>query len=234
MKRLHFNVDCGEGDSAVDACALETVDAINVAVGGHAGDPQQARRLAANAQARGVAVHLHPSYPDRQHFGRRSLSLSWSALAEALNRQRAVLPQVTVCKFHGALYNDAAGNPDLAAHLAEWLHEQGMHTVLTPPHSALAQAAQEWGIRVMREGFADRAMTGSPPQLCLLSRSEEGAVFHHAEQVAQRLTDLQAGMVRTVNGACYPWKVDTVCIHGDGPRAVECMHRARLYKDASP
>lgn len=231
---LQLNADCGEGDAAVDALALATVDAINVAVGGHAGDPQLARHLATAAQAQGVAVHVHPSYPDRAQFGRRSLALPWPELARSLSAQRAVLPEVQVCKFHGALYNDAVQDHALAEHLAEWLCAQDFQAVLTPPVSALAQAAAVRGLRVIREGFADRAMCGQPPQLRLLPRAQAGAVFTRPQQLLQRLAEAQRGVVTTQAGECHPWPVDTLCLHGDGPQAMTFLRLARQWRDQHP
>ncbi|MHC5067892.1 MAG: LamB/YcsF family protein, partial [Planctomycetota bacterium] len=91
---IHLNCDMGERGFAHpdDLALLEHVDAINIACGGHAGDAATAGDLAARAQALGISVHAHLSYPDRVHFGRRSLTLPWSELAASLTEQAALLP----------------------------------------------------------------------------------------------------------------------------------------------
>ena len=106
---LQLNCDLGESGLAnpADYAILPHVHAINIALGGHAGDAATAHDLMQRAHDLGVQANLHPSYPDRAHFGRRVLSITESELCAALDQQRALLPEVVSCKFHGALYNQA-------------------------------------------------------------------------------------------------------------------------------
>ena len=238
MKRLLINADAGEGaaGSELDLQLLELVDALNIAVGGHAGDPAWSRELAARAQAAGVAVHLHPSYPDRTHFGRRDLDLPWDELRAALSEQRAVLPNVAVCKFHGALYNRAAVDYRLAEHLVTWAQLEGIHTLLAPAHSALAAAASDAGLTLLREAFADRAYVSAASGAVLAPRDQAGAVHHSLDAALNQTRQIATtATVQLLDGGTHPMPCDTLCLHGDGPLAIELAAALRkLFAQAGP
>ena len=230
-----INVDTAEGESGSrqDLELLQFVDAVNIALGGHAGDPQWSRELARMAGQERIRVHLHPGYPDRQNFGRVVVDLPWHELASSLSRQRAVLPDIKTCKFHGALYNEASHNDVLAQHLVNWCVREGIEALLAPPFSSLADAARERGLSVLREGFADRRYEQSNGEIQLAPRNEIGAVIGNiADAVAQVASIVEEGMV-PVGAAKRTWPCDTVCLHGDSPRAVELARELRQYLDAA-
>ncbi|MEL7335754.1 MAG: LamB/YcsF family protein, partial [Planctomycetota bacterium] len=120
-KTVSINVDLGEVEDAIRQAAevIPWVDSVNVALGGHAGSPEVAREICALANPAGVAVHLHPGYPDRSGFGRRHMEMPRDELLYSLSQQRDVLPDIKVCKFHGALYNGADQDAALAATLLD-------------------------------------------------------------------------------------------------------------------
>lgn len=235
---MHLNGDLGERGHAHpgDLALLPLLDAINVAVGGHAGDVAAARHLADAALEHGVAVTLHCAYPDREHFGRRELAIPWPELRASLENQRAVLPEVDAVKFHGALYHRADADDDFAATVADWLAEAGIATVFTPPGGALHRRAPERGLAVRREGFADRRYVLRDGRPVLMPRGRENAVIGDPDaavaQVARAVEDgLLAvydvdGRTREVAFACDTW-----CIHSDSPAAPATAEALRAWID---
>ena len=149
MSTLIVNVDAGEHDDhQLDLDLLQYVDALNIALGAHAGDPTWSRELAKRAVESGKHVHLHPGFPDRECFGRVELDIPWSELAESLTAQRAVLPGVTACKFHGAIYNRSIVDAKFARRLVQWCNENDIDRLVTMDGGCLAGVAQDSGITV--------------------------------------------------------------------------------------
>jgi UPF0271 protein len=209
MAQVTIDLDAGELDDEPEAL-LGAVDRVHVACGGHAGDAASMRRTVRVAQAHGVEVGAHPSYPDRAGFGRVSLALPPAEVAAAVGRQCAALAEVArglgvavvSAKPHGALYHDAARDPRLAdAVLGAIVDALGPVAVVTMP-GALADAARARGLVVEREGFADRALL---PDGSLVPRGQPGAMIDDPERAAQQARRL------ATSGA-----VDTLCVHGDG------------------
>jgi UPF0271 protein len=232
MSDILLNADAAEGrpESPEDLELLEAVDVLNLALGGHAGEPAWTRALAHRAEARGVRVLLHPGYPDRAAFGRRDTVLPWPELSRALERQRAVLPEVSGCKFHGSLYSQAMADASLAARLVQWSIQNGITLLVALPDSALERRAREAGLEVWREAFADRAYTRRDGPLRLLPRSEAGAVHTELETAfAQAVRILDAGEVPLREGVAVPLTCETLCLHGDGPYAVALARRLRAH-----
>ena len=146
-KRIDLNADLGEGAGA-DAELLATVTSCNIACGGHAGDDVSMREIASAAQANNVAVGAHPSYPDREGFGRRSHFLTGDTLFESLVNQLHALEEscnglgvpIRHVKPHGALYNDAADDPALALIVVRSIKElNGKQGLVGPPQSELTR-----------------------------------------------------------------------------------------------
>lgn len=215
-----INLDGGElPDESPELWAL--ADLINCACGGHAGDAASMARIAAFCASSPSRTRLgaHPSYPDREHFGRRSLAIAPAALADSIAEQCRALAaaaatagtQVTSLKPHGALYHDAATDPALAISVIRAAVEALGNDVLVigPPHGALHETAIRYGLRYAREGFADRAMR---PDGALVPRSEPGALIEDPAAAAAQATRLD---------------VDTICIHGDTPNALAIARAVR-------
>ena len=167
-------------------------------------------------------MHLHPGYPDREGFGRQPMQIKWPDLARSLSSQRAVLPQVRTCKFHGAIYNEAVLDAEFAQQLAQWCQDEGINEVVTPSQSCLAEAAERRGINVLREAFADRRYVMNHHQLTLQPRSEAGAVIEIvSEAISQCNLIANQGRVQLTDGTFAEILCDTICIHGDGKNAIE-------------
>lgn len=230
---IDLNADLGEGD-AHDAELLEVVSSCNIACGGHAGNTQSMQSTIAAALANNVAVGAHPSYPDREGFGRRARYLAGEALYESLAEQlhtfaamcaREGVPLVHV-KPHGSLYNDAADDPELAEIIVRNIKElNGEQNLVGPPDSELSIAAQSSGIDFVREAFVDRAYLENGR---LVPRSVVAAVHASLDVMeAQAISIALERQVRTLHGDIVAVVADTLCVHGDTPFAAEAAHHIR-------
>jgi UPF0271 protein len=230
---IDLNADLGEG-AATDAELLAIVSSCNVACGGHAGDAASMAATVAAAAANGVAVGAHPSYPDREGFGRQSAFIGPGELAPALEAQVSELLRVAGrasvrvghVKPHGALYNDAAKDRALADAICHSVMALDPTLVIVgPPDSALGEAAERAGLAFVAEGFVDRAYQADG---ALVPRSEPGSVYADAVQASRQAVDIAvAGRVTARDGSTVSLPVQTLCIHGDTPGAVELAKAVR-------
>lgn len=224
---MELNVDMGERgfSNPEDLSLLPYVDRVNLALGGHAGDERTAQDFEMRALALGKKVSLHPSYPDRENFGRRDMKISFEELRESLSSQRKVLSEVKSVKFHGALYNRAAVDEDLARELSRWCSNEGIEEILCPPNSMQEQWAVECGLRVVREGFADRAYVETEQgHISLMSRALPSAVLDNKMALAQVQEGVSRKRVSVLGGDAHHWRDgewDTWCIHSDREGALE-------------
>jgi UPF0271 protein len=222
-----LNIDLGELSGEPEelyACA----HVANVACGGHAGDAASMARAVALCRDHGTHLGAHPSYPDREGFGRRPLSVPASEMRDAAASQcaalaaaaRAVGARVEFVKAHGALYHAAGADAELAAALLAGI-ERSLGpdvTVIGAPAGALAAEAARAGFRYAREGFADRATRADGT---LVPRGAPGALVLDPGAAADRALLLARG-----------GQVDTVCVHGDTPGAVLIARAVRVALDA--
>lgn len=223
---IDLNADLGEG-APDDEALLGIVTSCSIACGGHAGDSTSMRRTLIAAREYGVAAGAHPSYPDREGFGRQSGFLAAGELPGPLVSQlvaiRGIAEQegVTLAhvKPHGALYNDAAGDAGLADALCDVILEAAPGLALIgPPASQLEASARQRGMRYWREGFVDRAYTARGT---LAPRSEPGAVYSDPARAAAQAQALALdGQAIAASGETVEVPVETLCIHGDSPGAV--------------
>ena len=240
-----LNLDLGEfdGDAAHrrDLHLLAYATRINVACGFHAGDEQTMRALCAAAADRGVLVGAHISYRDREHFGRRQMDVGPEQLAdEAADQIRTLARIAAECsavlshvKPHGALYHRLVADQQAARSVAEAIAAEGPElAVLTMPDAALAAEAAALGLPVLREGFADRSYVDV---MRLAPREHPAAVLdpEHAADQARALAT--AATLTTADGTPLTLAVDTICVHGDGARALDvarAVHRAIIAPTA--
>ncbi|MBX3724549.1 MAG: 5-oxoprolinase subunit PxpA [Xanthomonadales bacterium] len=234
-----LNADLGElpgrAGRDLDAALLALVSRCNIACGGHAGDPESMAATVDAAARRDVGIGAHPSYPDRAGFGRQSMAISRSALADSLSAQVTALVSIATAqgsrvrhlKPHGALYNDAAADPALAMLVARLAIDARIGELLGPPRSALAEAAAHTGLRFVAEGFADRAYQADGG---LAPRNLPGAVLGRpAALIAQALQIVRTHTVTARTGELLELHVQTLCLHGDTPAALSL---ARALRDA--
>ncbi len=231
---IPINCDIGERgpNHPVDLKLMELIDIASIACGGHAGDVTSVKAFRSLAEGRGIGVAAHLSYPDREHFGRRSITITDGELLQSLTSQYEMMPDVNMVKFHGALYNDSCRREDLAQVLAEWLSRTACATVITAPASALATACASVGITVMTEAFAERRYQLDPHwnTLSLVKRERSWASFHDVEEaLTQARHIIENGKVTAVveeNGCVISTttvllKAQTLCIHSDSEIALD-------------
>lgn len=238
---LQINCDLGEGVSGENKI-LPWIDAASVACGGHYGDEPSIRKTLKECRLAGVKVGAHPSYPDRENFGRKSMEIPFHKLKTSLIDQIQLFEKVLKesemnfdhIKFHGALYNDAAKNPDLGAKLTEFLAEYYPSIpVLVPPFSEMERAARVAGLITRREIFGDRSYQSD---FKLLERSEPKALLTDFELVNHQLESIfDSGCLISVSGDRLDVQADTICFHGDNPGVQQFLPRIRKkYWDPKP
>jgi UPF0271 protein len=230
MNALDLNCDMGESFGAWsmgdDAAVLEYVSSVNLACGFHAGDPSTIRRTMAAAMARGVAVGAHPSLPDLQGFGRREMhiepqeayDLTLYQIGAVAAFARAGGGGLHHVKPHGALYNMAASNAELAAAIARAVRDFDPGLILYGlSGSELVRAGRQAGIAVASEVFSDRTYQRDGS---LAPRGRPDSVIHDVDQAVEQVVRMvTAGRVRCVDGTDIAIEADTLCIHGDSPHA---------------
>ena len=237
-KRIDLNADLGEG-CAFDAQLMTVVTSCNIACGGHAGDEASMRTALTLAKENGVVAGAHPSFPDRENFGRTKSNLSGVDLETSLTEQIEALKNISNelgvaiahLKPHGALYNMAAMDDGLACSLCAVLQNTLPGTRLVgPPESRLQRQASEQGIDFVAEGFADRAYEADRQ---LRDRTLDGAVFHDPDdQVAQATSIALRQQVSTHDGGTISLPVQSLCVHGDTPGAFEAAKAIRTALEA--
>ncbi len=231
---VDLNADLGEGAGHDDEL-LALVSSANIACGFHAGDPAMMRKSILTARERGVGVGAHPSFDDRENFGRRELLLpsdeifalvvyqvgAFQAIAHSLGME----PQHV--KPHGALYNMAARDEEIADAVVRAIRAVDPKLLLFAPGlSALARAAEANNVAIAREVFADRNYM---PDRSLVPRERPDALLHDAVEAANRVFGmLRDNKVRAVDGSEIAVEPDTICIHGDTPGAVQFARELRL------
>jgi 5-oxoprolinase (ATP-hydrolysing) subunit A len=235
---IDLNADVGESlgpwSMGDDEHLIPLVSSVNIACGFHAGDPLTIARTVQLAHDARAAIGAHPGYPDLLGFGRREMQLSADELEAAIVYQvgavaafaRAIGNEIRHVKAHGALYNQAAADPRLAETVARAVRRCSRELVLVGlAGSALLEAGRAAGLAVAAEGFPDRAyeVDGS-----LRSRSLPEAVLIDSAMVAERAVAMaRDGIVPTADGSEVRLEVDTLCLHGDTPGAVEHARAVR-------
>jgi len=227
IKSIDLNADVGE-DCGQDAALMRCITSANVACGVHAGSVAVMRETISLAREHGVGVGAHPSFPDREHFGRREIQLPSAEIADLVIRQIESLGAVAAnegvrlmhVKPHGALYNVAVRDRRVADAIAGAVASIDRSLVLLGlPKSELIAAARAAGLQTAGEAFADRAYR---PDGTLVPRTEPGAVIDDPEEVLARVAGL----------AARP-DVETICVHGDTPGAAELALKIRAALQAA-
>jgi UPF0271 protein len=242
--KIDINCDMGESYGRFrignDEEIMPYISSCNIACGMHGGDPSTVIDTIQMASALGKNVGAHPSYPDHVGFGRRSMKLSYKEAFDLVVFQVATLYTLAVragtklshVKVHGALYNDAARDKELARPIVDAIKYIDPNLkVFTLPDSEVSAVAEELGMSVVREAFADRRYTD---ELTLQSRAIPGAVLEDPEMAADQVLNIVMNQeVETATGRKTRLQADTLCIHGDTPTAVSIAHTIynRLYSE---
>lgn len=244
IKTVDLNADMGEsfgpwtmGD---DVALLDVVTSANVACGFHAGDPDVMARTMQAAAKRGVGIGAHPGFADLQGFGRHRRVLSSSELENLVQYQvgaaqamaRASGAEIRHLKLHGALANMASEDEAMALTCYRAaLAVAPELIIMVLAGTAQQRAVAQIGCSTACEIFADRAYNDDAT---LVDRSKPGAVIHDAEMAARRMVDMvKANAIITESGKHIPTRIDTICLHGDTPEAIEIARHTRRALEAA-
>lgn len=229
---IDLNADLGEGMD--DGAILPFLSSANVACGLHAGGPETMDRTISLALQHRVRVGAHPSYPDRENFGRTDMQLAPAALRAVVLYQlgavdalaRAHGATLSHVKAHGALYNRAARDRALARCFAEAVREFRPGLLLVGlAGSVQLEEARRAGLSAAGEAFADRRYLADGS---LMPRSKDGSVLHDpAQAAAQALQIVRERTVTASDGSRIPIEAGTLCLHGDTPAAAQIARAVR-------
>lgn len=236
VKCIDLNSDMGESFGAytfgADELLLKHITSANIACGAHAGDPNVMDRAVRLAKQNNVAVGAHPGFPDLVGFGRRMMDFTPDEIYRLVAYQVGGLQ--AFCKIHsvrmqhvkphGALYNLAANDLEIATSIAHVVYDLDPTLIVYGlAGSKLLDAGREAGLKVASEVFADRTYQ---PDGSLTTRKDKDALIDDAEiAVAQVERMVKHGVVEAVNGELVVIQADTVCVHGDGPHAVSFVEK---------
>lgn len=237
---MKLNCDLGESfgswQMGLDSAVMPHIDMANIACGFHAGDADVMAKTLQLAKQHNVMLGAHPSYPDLQGFGRRSMALSHSEIVNCLHYQIAALDgmaqshgmNLSYVKPHGALYNDMMSQPvvfdavlDAVARYYKPLKLMILATAEQQKYRDLAVAKD---VSLLFEAFADRRYTDEGK---LAPRSQPGAVLHADEMLTQVAQLVKHGTVTTITGIQLKLKADALCVHGDNQAAITQIQQIR-------
>jgi UPF0271 protein len=230
---VDLNADLGEG-SGHDAELFELISSANIATGFHAGDADTMHAAVLAAKAHGVAAGAHPSFFDRENFGRKELRVNAGEVFDAVAYQLGIFQAIAIAvgiqpnhvKPHGALYNMAVRDEKLADAVARAIKSVDSKLILfAPDNTDLTRAGKSQGLQIAREVFADRNYLSDG---WLVPRSRADALLTDPVEAAKRvLRMLREGKVQSVEGRDVDVRAETICVHGDTPRAVEFARELR-------
>ena len=231
---VDLNADLGEG-SGHDVELFDLISSANIATGFHAGDPASIFDSICAAKEKGVAVGAHPSFADRENFGRKEIAVPIPELFAQLVYQIGAFQSLALAagvrpnhvKPHGALYNMAVREEKMAEAIARATVAVDPSLILfAPANSAMERTGRKAGLEIAREIFADRNYLNDG---WLVPRTRPDALLHDPKEAAERvLRMLREGKVRSVEGRDVEVRGETVCVHGDTPGAVEFARELRM------
>ena len=236
--RIDLNCDMGESFGSYtignDESVMRSITSANIACGFHAGDPSVIRRTIRLALASGVAIGAHPGFPDLVGFGRREMKVTPDEVEDFVMYQVSAVAGLAAAegtrlqhvKPHGALYNLAARDADIAAAIARGIAALDRSLILFGlAGSEILIAGRAAGLRVAAEAFADRAYA---PDGALASRREAGTVIHDPERVVSRVLQMVLdGTVQATDGSTVTLAAETICVHGDTQGAERLTERLK-------
>ncbi|MET1254012.1 5-oxoprolinase subunit PxpA [Aliikangiella maris] len=244
---IDINCDLGEGedieDCAQDALLMPYISRCNIACGGHAGNSLTMHQSLLNAKQHQLLVGAHPSYADRENFGRLSLECDWSQLSEMIIEQVEQLifiaakteTKLSHIKLHGALYHDIEKNPSLAEQYVLMVKQHFPNLeILGLANGEVSNACNRHEVPFISEGFIDRAYTN---QGQLVPRAQPGAVYDEPQNaITQAISFAKKQPIHSIDNQPCHIHVDSLCLHSDTPNALQfakALHAALIAKDMS-
>jgi len=229
VRYININCDVGEG-AGNEGYLLPLISSCSIACGGHAGNEASMREVVRLALRHNVLIGAHPSYPDKENFGRISMAITEDELVSAVQNQIASLVMILSeekatlnhIKPHGALYNDLAKNDKLSAvFLAAVSQYKDSAAIYVPYDSVLEKSAIANGFDIKREVFVDRNYNDD---LSLVRRTDLNALISNPQNVLEHLTRMiNKKKVRTIAETEIDLIADTYCLHGDTPNVLEIL-----------
>lgn len=225
---IDINCDLGEGVGN-EAELMPYISSCNLACGGHAGDETTIKQVIELARQNGVGVGAHPSFPDKEHFGRRKLDISWedlkASLLEQIGRVEDACQQAGIAlhhiKMHGALYNLCASEAEYAHEITSFLQKNYPKIPVYVPFNSEMERAAQSNLKLIFEAFADRNYESDGS---LVSRTQNNALITDKnELITQVIRLVKQGEIKPVSGPVFNLKADTICVHGDTANAVELV-----------
>ena len=225
LTTIDLNADLGEGYS--DNEILPYISSCNIACGGHIGDEKSVRDTIRLCIKNNVAIGAHPSYPDKENFGRKSISIDLNELTASIKKQIDLVYRICQeeavtmhhIKAHGALYNDMAKDEKIASKiLANWQDNYPNVIVYTLSNSPAYHIAKTMKINAQGEVFADRAYANATQ---LMSRQFPNAVLQEKKAIIEQVDQFLNSKITDTNGLTHTLTVDTICLHGDTVGAVQ-------------
>lgn len=243
MYKVDLNSDLGESFGnyklGLDEDVLKYISSANIACGWHAGDPLVMDKTVELAYKANVAIGAHPGFPDLMGFGRREMKVTKEEAKSYIKYQVGALwaflqsrgLKMQHVKPHGGLYNMAAKDAELAMAIAEGIYEVDKNLILMGlANSEMTKAGLAVGLKVANEVFADRAYN---PDGTLVSRKLEGSMIHDRDLAISRVVRMVTeGKVQAITGEDIDIKADSICVHGDNPKAVEFVNSIRKALEA--
>ena len=231
-RHIDLNCDMGEGETeasaALDRELMQFISSCSIACGGHAGSEHSMRQTAASALNAGLRIGAHPSYPDRENFGRQSMSISESALSAAITEQTAALKaivtelggELSFVKPHGALYNDMAQDAELTSLVVTTIKAfDPTLKIMGLAGSHCSAICEDLAVPFLGEAFADRRYTDDGQ---LSPRSQDGAVITDPETAVEQIMSIvEHARVESINGKWLPLQAQSICVHSDTPGALD-------------
>lgn len=230
---IDLNADLGEG-CTTDAEIMPYITSANIACGGHAGDHHTMQSSLHIAAMNEVCAGAHPSFPDRIHFGRKVMDMPIEEIGAEVREQIETLHELAQAmsvplkhvKPHGALYLEASYRPELSHVIAQAVADAGIkrYFILAGADPQVHQDAEDLGLKVVKEGFADRGYTAEGN---LLARDQKGALLPVPMAIAQGVGIAKHQRVCATDGKMVDVPAQSLCIHGDSPNAAELAKALR-------
>ena len=231
-RHIDLNCDMGEGETdgsaALDRELMRFISSCSIACGGHAGSEHSMRQTAASALDAGLRIGAHPSYPDRENFGRQSMSISESALSAAITEQTAALKaivtelggELSFVKPHGALYNDMARDAELTSLVVTTIKAfDPTLKIMGLAGSHCSAICEDLAMPFLGEAFADRRYADDGQ---LSPRSQDGGVITEPETAVEQIMSIvEQARVESINGKWLPLQAQSICVHSDTPGALD-------------
>jgi len=237
-KRIHINADVGEAaniSTSNDAVIMPFLQACNIACGFHAGNEKMAQEAIKIALKYNVKIGAHPSYPDKENFGRIKMDLPYEQLVKIVKTQihwltKQAKIQNTILhhvKPHGALYNTASVDTTTAEAIVEAVSSFRDLKLFAAYGSVLSKVGKDSKLEVVDEAFIDRTYHHD---LSLVSRSNENAVINKPEQAIKQVVGIaKENTIKPLEGGLVAIKADTYCIHGDNPNAHAILSYLQMH-----